>query len=261
MIPKIIHCCWFGGNPKPEMIQKCINSWHKFCPDYQIIEWNESNFDVSINLYVKEAYENKKWAFVSDYVRLFALYNYGGVYLDTDCEVLKELDVFLNHNGVVGGYEEEVYISTATMFSEKGNKWIKSLLDYYDNKHFVLENGKYDMTTNTTILTILSIRRFGFNIGDSNIEYGNVKLYPTTFFAPLTKKKRNALKNQENHFIIDPNNTYCIHHGTATWYKKTFRKRIKAFFIGVLRALLGHKNYIKIKSKIIKKRLLKSNIE
>ena len=117
------------------------------------------------------------------------------------------------------------------------------------------------MTTNTTVLTILSMKRFGFNIGDSNIEYGNVKLYPTVFFAPLTKKKRNALKNQENQFIIDADNTYCVHHGTATWYKKTFYNRIKAFFVGILRALLGHKNYIKIKSSIIKRKLLKSNIE
>ena len=94
MIPKIIHYCWFGKNPKNNLILRCIESWKKFCPNYKFVEWNESNFDVNSNLYTKQAYENKKWAFVSDYVRLYALYNYGGIYLDTDCEILQSLDIF-----------------------------------------------------------------------------------------------------------------------------------------------------------------------
>lgn len=260
MIPKIIHYCWFGNNPKPEIIKKCIDSWHKFCPDYQIIEWNESNFDVTISRYVKEAYESKKWAFVSDYVRLFVLYKYGGIYLDTDCEVLKNLDVFLNHDGVIGGYEEDVYISTATMFSEKENKWIKTLLDYYNDKQFVLSDGKYDLTTNTTILTVLSMKRFGFNIGDDHINFGNVKLYPSVYFAPLTKRKNDALNNKISSFEIDENETYCIHHGTATWYKRNFKSKFKAFLVKIIRAFLGHKRYIKFKARIVKKKFLKSNI-
>ena len=96
-IPKIIHYCWFGGNPLPELAEKCIESWKKYLPDYEIIRWDENNFDFNINDYVKEAYENKKWAFITDYVRLYAMYNYGGIYMDTDVEVLKSLDCFLIH--------------------------------------------------------------------------------------------------------------------------------------------------------------------
>ncbi len=260
MIPKIIHYCWFGRNPKPDIIIKCIESWKKYCPDYKIIEWNEDNFDIESNQYVKEAYINKKWAFVSDYVRLFVLYEYGGIYLDTDCEIKKCIDVFLDQGGVVGGYEEDVYISTATMFSEKNNKWIKMMLDYYQEKSFITSDGKLDMTTNTTVLTVLSMRRLGFNIGDSFIEYGNVKLYPTIYFAPMVKKRENSLKNKQSSFAIDADKTYVVHHGTATWFNRTAASRVKAFLLRIARAILGYNRYSKIKAKIIKKRFLKSNI-
>ena len=102
-IPKIIHYCWFGGKPKPELAQKCIKSWKKFCPDYEIMEWNESNFDVTTApLYVQQAYCLKRWAFVSDYVRLKALVEMGGVYMDTDVEVIKPLDPYLHHEAFAG---------------------------------------------------------------------------------------------------------------------------------------------------------------
>ena len=102
MIPKVIHYCWFGKKPLPPLAVNCIDSWKKFCPDYEIIEWNEKNFDINSNTYVREAYENKKWAFVSDYVQLYALYNYGGIYMDTDVQVLKPLDAFLNDQAFSG---------------------------------------------------------------------------------------------------------------------------------------------------------------
>ena len=102
MIPKIIHYCWFGGKPKPELAEKCIESWKKFCPDYEIVEWNEGNFNINSNLYVKQAYEAKKYAFVTDYVRLYALYTQGGIYMDTDVMVLKPLDEYLNHEAFSG---------------------------------------------------------------------------------------------------------------------------------------------------------------
>lgn len=260
MIPKIIHFCWFGNNPKPDIIIKCINSWKKYCPDYEIIEWNESNFDINSNQYVKEAYENKKWAFVSDCVRLYALFTFGGVYLDTDCELLKNIDCFLLHNGVVTGYQEDVSIPAAIIFSNKNNEWIKAMLDYYIDKHFVLENGKCDLTTNSTIITVLSMRKFGFNIGDDTIKFGNVKLFPTIVFAPIAKKKKDALKAKESLFDVNPELTYSIHHGTATWYKKTLKNKIWAFFVGIIRALIGTKNYNRIKARILKKQYLKSNI-
>ena len=124
MIPKIIHYCWFGGNPLPPLALKCIESWKKYCPDYEIKIWDESNFDININKYATEAYEAKKWAFVSDVARLWVLYNYGGIYMDTDLEVIKPLDEFLYHKAF-SGFEDEVNIPTGIIASEKNNNWIK----------------------------------------------------------------------------------------------------------------------------------------
>ena len=111
MIPKKIHYCWFGRNPLPPLALKCIASWKEYCPDYEIKEWNEDNFDLSINAYVREAYEARKWAFITDYVRLYALVNEGGIYMDTDVEVLKPLDDLLCYDAV-SGFESETQIQT-----------------------------------------------------------------------------------------------------------------------------------------------------
>ena len=125
-IPKVIHYCWFGGNPLPELVQNCINSWKKYCPDYEIIQWDESNFDISSNQYVAEAYAARKWAFVSDYVRLYALYHNGGIYLDTDVEVLKPLDCFLNEEAFTGTGRSGIEVS-----GEEGDAILKGDGVYY----------------------------------------------------------------------------------------------------------------------------------
>ena len=140
MIPKVIHYCWFGGNPLPELAKKCIESWKKFCPDYQIIEWNESNFDLNINTYVKEAYTAEKWAFVSDVARLYALVNYGGIYMDTDVEVLKPLDDILNFKAV-SGFETKERIPTGMMACEKGHPLFEEFLREYNEAHFIKNDG------------------------------------------------------------------------------------------------------------------------
>ena len=136
MIPKIIHYCWFGGKPLPELACLCIESWKKFLPEYRIIRWDEESFDINSNTYVKEAYENKKYAFVTDYVRLYALYTHGGIYMDTDVEVRRPLDQFLQHQAF-SGFESYHDIPTGIMASEKGFQGIKDQLDYYNNRHFV----------------------------------------------------------------------------------------------------------------------------
>ena len=118
-IPKIIHYCWFGKGPKPELVLKCIASWEKYLPDYEIKEWNENNFDINSNIYCKEAYERKKYAFVSDYVRLYAVYNEGGIYFDTDLEVIKNMDVFLNNKAFTSKAPEELVLKEKNKLNEE----------------------------------------------------------------------------------------------------------------------------------------------
>ena len=165
MIPKIIHYCWFGRNPLPELAQKCIASWKKYCPDYQIIEWNEDNFDINCNAYVKEAYEAKKWAFVSDVARLYALVEMGGIYMDTDVEVLKPLDSLLKYEAV-SGFESETAIPTGLMAACKGQKLFVELLHEYDTIHFKRSDGSLDLTTNVTRITNTCLK-YGFKANNS----------------------------------------------------------------------------------------------
>lgn len=133
MIPKVIHYCWFGGSPKSDLIKKCIDSWHEFCPDYQIIEWNETNFDVNCNSYVKAAYEDKKWAFVSDYARLFVVYNNGGIYLDTDVLLHNSIDELLEHECWLAS-DDVRYIATGLGFgAEKYNWLINKVMNAYED--------------------------------------------------------------------------------------------------------------------------------
>ena len=156
MIPKKIHYIWFGKGEKNERVKHCIESWKKYLPDYEIIEWNEDNFDINYNDFTKSAYENKKWAFVSDVARLWVLYNEGGIYMDTDVEVYKPLDEFLNEEGFTG-FEDVHYPVTATLGAVKGNPVIKLMLDYYNCIDFKLYENWQDyikyQETNTCIMS------------------------------------------------------------------------------------------------------------
>ena len=132
-IPKIIHYCWFGNNPKPELVERCISSWKRYCPDYEIVEWNEASFDVHSNLFTEEAYQARKWAFVSDYVRGYALLRYGGIYLDTDMELLKPLDSLLNCT-FFAGFEARDSVAAGIIGSIRDNDVIINYLEYYQGK-------------------------------------------------------------------------------------------------------------------------------
>lgn len=145
MIPKVIHYCWFGGNPKPEIIEKCMASWKTYCPDWEIREWNETNYDVNANPYTKEAYEEKKWAFVTDVARLEIIEQYGGVYLDTDVELLGGID-FITEYEAFYSFETDRNIATGLGFgAEAGHCTIKAMLASYKGRHFVI-NGKLDQS-------------------------------------------------------------------------------------------------------------------
>ena len=134
MIPKTIHYCWFGRGRKPKLAEKCIASWKKFCPDFKIIEWNEDNYDVNSTPYTRYCYENKKWAYLSDYVRLDILYQHGGVYFDTDVEVIRPIDPLMDKSAVFA-LESEKIVATGLGFSaEKGSRYVRAMMDHYDYK-------------------------------------------------------------------------------------------------------------------------------
>lgn len=146
MIPKTIHYCWFGRKPLPKLAKKCIKSWKMYCPDYEIIQWNEDNFDISAcPLYVRQAYEAKKWAFVTDYVRLRVVYEHGGIYLDTDVELVKSPDALLEEKAFFG-LEYGTYIATGLGFgAEKAAPILRRLMDDYQDIPFINKDGSLDL--------------------------------------------------------------------------------------------------------------------
>lgn len=199
LVPKTIHYCWFGGAPYSELIVKCMESWHKYLPEYELKLWNESNFDLEKYPFALQAYKKKKYAFVSDVVRLYALYNYGGIYMDTDVEVLKPIDRFLLH-GAFSSYESDNLIPTALLGAKKYHPWIRYLLSWYDNRGF----GRYDMiTANTRIISKMTMLHYNIKLnGIPFILDNDVRIYPAEYFCPM----KNVTEN-----------SYCIHHITGSW--------------------------------------------
>lgn len=206
MIPKVIHYCWFGRNPLPELAVRCINSWKNKCPDYKIIEWNEDNFDLSINPYVAEAYREKQWAFVTDYVRLYVLVNFGGIYMDTDVEVLNSLDKFLNEKAF-SGFENEKSIPTGIMASEKNFELFKELLLQYEERHFIRKDGSYDKTTNVYAITKYCLTK-GLILNNKKQTIDGFTVYSKDYFCP---------KDYQTGEILLTNNSYTIHHFSGSW--------------------------------------------
>ena len=210
MIPRIIHYCWFGRGPMPELALKCIESWHKYMPDYEYKLWNEDNFDVNSIPYTKEAYECRKFAFVTDYVRLYALYTEGGIYMDTDVEVLKPYDDLLCLPGFTGYEGSKTHPPvTGTMASESGHPWVKEQLDAYNSIHFVDENGNMDLTTNTARISGI-MRTGGFVQNGEKQVYKDMHIFPVEYFCP----------RQTTGEILITQNTYCDHHFMGTWWDK-----------------------------------------
>lgn len=227
MIPKIIHYCWFGGKELPEDAKKCIQSWQKFLPEYEIIKWDEENFDINSNKFVKEAYQAKKFAFVTDFVRLYALYNFGGVYMDTDVEALASFDEFLLHNAF-SGFENNNMVPTGMMASEKGGKWVSELLETYKNRSFFLSDGSLNMVSNTKLITDYMIKK-GLKQNNSFQDFpGLVTLYPSEYFCP---------KDHATGSINLTENSKCIHHFAASWIPRNSwvwrRHALKLFFIKI----------------------------
>ena len=244
-IPKIIHYCWFGGQPLPKSAEKCIKSWQKFCPDYEIRRWDESNFDVNCNEYCKFCYENKKWAFLTDYIRLKVVYDNGGVYLDTDVELLKNLDDLVK-NGAYMGFEDDQAIATGLGFAgEKGHEFIGENMRYYE------ELTDFSQLRSCPIITTELLGVYGLKENNGTIqEVAGMKLYPPEYLCP---------KNERTGLTEKTKNTYSIHHFDASWFEKSWKenqtrrwKQEKKRYIihapnRMLRRLLGEQKYEKLK--------------
>ena len=236
MIPKIIHYCWFGRGEMPKLARKCLESWKKYCSDYEIMEWNEDNFDIDSNEYIKEAYAKKKFAFVSDYVRLYALYKYGGIYMDTDVEVLNNFDSIL-HDQCVFGFEEANYIATSFMAAEPRNQTIKEFFDLYANESFINENGTLNTQTNVGRLTSLLTDK-GLMRNNKMQRIDGAVIYPKEYFSPY---------DYINCVDERTENSYCIHWYYVSWMPKT--ERIKKLLKKTAVRVLGKQTMVSLRSK------------
>ena len=237
MIPKIIHYCWFGGGEMPELAEKCIASWHEFMPDWEYRLWNEDNFDVNQLPYTKEAYEARKFAFVSDYVRLWALYNEGGLYLDTDVKAFKLFDDLLGLTAFAG-FEgsKHIPIGTCVMASEANGLWVKEQLENYQDRHFILPDGTLDLTTNVQFISAKMCEQ-GFVQNGKEQDYKDLHVFPIEYFCP----------RQTTGEYFRTENTYCDHLGLGSWAESNegWKARVAKF--------VGQKNMtrmIKLKRKL-----------
>jgi hypothetical protein len=234
-IPKVIHYCWFGRKEKPDIVKKCMETWKRKLPEYEIVEWNEMNFDINSNLYVKEAYNSGKFAFVSDYVRVFALFNFGGIYLDTDVEVFKSFDDLLHHSSF-WGFEQENYIATSTIGAAKGNELIGLFLNSYKGKTFITKDGKHNELTNVAIITEI-LKGIGLvPNGQFQEIQGLGVFYPQTYFSPFDYI--NCRK-----FISV--NTYAMHHFYKSWLPP--KARLKSNLKLIASKVIGGENIARVR--------------
>lgn len=235
MIPKIIHYCWFGNQKKPKSVIKMVESWSRILPEYQIVEWNESNFNVNEIAYTSEAYSLGKYAFVSDVARLKALYTYGGIYLDTDIEILKPFDGVIADYSLVLGFENGgKQIMTAWIASCSGNSLIKMLLDTYMEDSFILDSGINDIPNTNRLSNLLSPKYIVMNNQIQKFKEKSV-IYPEVYFSA---------KNFHNFELLDTEDTYTIHHFNASWKPLGVRIKRKIKYI-IIRIIPGAREHFK----------------
>ena len=235
MINKVIHYIWLGGKEEPEILQKCKASWKKYCPDYEIKRWDESNLNINENNYVKQAYEARKFAFASDYFRFEVLYKEGGIYLDVDVKLLKSLDGFLSEQCFMGFEKGDEFLANPGLVcgAEKGSPILKSVLDSYADASFIKEDGSYDLTTICERTTSI-LEKFGLKRIDQTQRGEGWVVFASEYFCPLSWDKIEKKKTK---------NTHSIHLYYASWKgKKSLKEKCK----WLLKKVLGRKRYNKI---------------
>ena len=266
-IPKKIHYCWFGHAELPELAKRCLESWKEFFPDYEIQEWNEDNFDVNIIPYTQEAYEKKKYAFVSDYARFWILYHFGGIYFDTDVEVLRSFDSILQsgsymgcerdaeNNTIKGAKDCGIIVNPGLgMAAVPGLNLYKEILEHYESIHFLKDNGVID--TDTVVLkTTRILKAHGLQEIKGIQEVLGVRIYPSIYFCP-DKETREAKSYDES--------TFSAHHYSASWKDESFKAKLAKpiwgraiHFLGtsgiVARRLLGDQRWELFRDKYLRR--------
>lgn len=240
MIPKIIHYCWFGRGEMPQLAKDCIASWHKFMPDWEFKLWNEDNFDINYNDYTREAYEARKYAFVSDVVRLYALKEQGGLYMDVDFEVLKPFDSLMSYKAFAG-FEGSKHspLMMGGCASEPNGEWVTEMLAAYKERHFIRPDGSYDLTTNVQFITKQMVAG-GFQQNGKEQDYKDLHVFPVEYFCPL--------QTTGEYLITENSYCQCLANGTSSWAE------VKQGWKYRLLNVVGQRNkvrIIKLKRKLI----------
>lgn len=236
MIPHIIHYCWFGPAQKSALIRRCIASWQKYLPGWEIIEWNESNYDVSKIRYIRDAYEQKKWAFVVDYARFDILNQYGGVFLDTDVELLHPFTEEMLDNAAFTGFESMNQINPGLVYaSEAGQKILHSIMSEYEHREFTTKETICDVVTGILV-------KEGLKNDDSFQRVGGVTVYPSEYFC--------CFDHETQHYTIT-DRTVSIHHYAASW--SPWYRKIRFRSIRLIAEIMGPERYKRIKHRILKR--------
>ena len=241
MIPKIIHFCWLSGEPYPPLIEHCINSWREKLPGYQFVLWDKAKADGIASEWVQEAYRNRKYAFAADYIRCYALYHFGGIYLDADVEVLKNMDELLVCKSFLG-YDSTGALEAAIIGAEPRCPWIGCALEYYEGRHFVRPDGKFDVRPIPGMIYEKLHQLFDFKDRPDRVqELPEITLFPSVYFSP---------KNYQTLKISISSGTYTVHHFDGKWIDATLKHRIKKAFHKILSCGLGESGHNKMVSLI-----------
>lgn len=241
MIPKVIHFCWFGGKPLSHEAKRYIKTWKKKLPDYRIVKWNERNFDIkSAPVYVQEAYNLKKYAFVADYVRVRKLSDYGGVYFDTDIEVIEDFSKYLEGKNTVLGFESERTLTTAFIACRKQDSFISEFAHIYEQLRFVKENGEMDLTSINTRLSQFAEKK-GVNLDRNEYQEidGGIAIYPSDYFAAWDIYNWHPVRTER---------TCTIHHMAASWV--SVKQKLKIVIIRFLQRIIGEKGYDDLRARV-----------